>query len=190
MDDRGVRGYSHGQLVSTRVALGSALALAGLAVAYPLWWISDRLLYIGPLDRAAFGWIVVMPVAWVAPALAGMVWARARQGQWVVGAVAIGVPLTVLATLAIASSIDLVGCTPVSSWTQIIPRALAVGVVIGAGWGGAAYVAAWAASASPGRWRYPAALIAGGATSFVSLWIVIGVFATVFPAALCAPTIR
>ncbi len=48
------------------------LALVGLA--YVLWWISDRLLYVGPLDRAAFGWVVVVPVWIAAPVAAGFVW--------------------------------------------------------------------------------------------------------------------
>lgn len=182
-----MRGQLPGQLASVRVALGSALALAGLSVAYLLLRLSDSLLYIGPLDRAAFGWIVVMPIAWVTPAAAGLVWSRMRPRHWLIGAVIIGVPLVVLATFAIAIDVKQVGCTPVTSWTQVVPRALAVGAAFGAGWGGAAYVAAWAASISGSRWRYLAALAASTATAFVSFWLVIGVMVSVFPAVLCAP---
>jgi hypothetical protein len=37
------------------VSIGAPLA--GAAAAYLLWWISDRLLVIGPFDRAAWGWL-------------------------------------------------------------------------------------------------------------------------------------
>ena len=42
-----------------RLAIAMLTPLVGVALAYGLWWISDRLLYIGPLDRATFGWLVV-----------------------------------------------------------------------------------------------------------------------------------
>ncbi|MBA2373099.1 MAG: hypothetical protein H0V74_02700, partial [Chloroflexi bacterium] len=48
-------------MYSARVAWGTAVPLALVALAYALWWLSDRLGYIGPLDRAAFGWAVVIP---------------------------------------------------------------------------------------------------------------------------------
>lgn len=37
-------------------------------------WISERLFYIGPLDRATFGWVVVIPVWISAPIVAGFAW--------------------------------------------------------------------------------------------------------------------
>ena len=48
-----------------RVALGVAVPLVLLALVYALWWVSNELLYVGPLDRAAFGWSVVIPL-WIA----------------------------------------------------------------------------------------------------------------------------
>ena len=55
-----------------RARLGFAVAapLAALAAAYVLWRMSNELLWIGPLDRAAFGWLVVVPVWALAPVAA------------------------------------------------------------------------------------------------------------------------
>lgn len=63
-----------------RVVLGIAIPLGIVSVAYSLWWISDRLLYIGPLDRAAFGWAVVIPVWVAAPVAAGFAWRGLTSG--------------------------------------------------------------------------------------------------------------
>ena len=38
-----------------RIVVGAVLPLVVAGIAYLLWWISDRILYVGPLDRAAFG---------------------------------------------------------------------------------------------------------------------------------------
>lgn len=54
------------------LAVGAPLAL--VALSYGLWSVSDRLVQIGPLDRAAFGWIVVMPVFVATPIVAGFAW--------------------------------------------------------------------------------------------------------------------
>ena len=65
-DDRGVRGVVAGVLVPAAVA----------TVAYVLWRISDALLTIGPLDRAQFGWVVVVPVWLLTPVVAAFMWGR------------------------------------------------------------------------------------------------------------------
>jgi hypothetical protein len=59
-----------------RFLVAAAAPLAIVALAYALWWISDRLLDIGPLDRAAFGWAVVIPIWLAAPIVAGFIWSR------------------------------------------------------------------------------------------------------------------
>ncbi len=60
----------------TRFAVGVAVPVLVVALAYILWWVSDRLGDIGPFDRAAFGWSVVIPVWLAAPVAAGFVWHR------------------------------------------------------------------------------------------------------------------
>ena len=59
-------------------AASTPLLVVGLAGT--LWFISDRLLYIGPLDRATFGWLVVVPIWAAAPAAAGYAWRRLAVG--------------------------------------------------------------------------------------------------------------
>lgn len=56
--------------------LAVAPPLAVVALAFGLWLMSDRLLYIGPLDRATFGWAVVIPIWASAPLAAGLGWRR------------------------------------------------------------------------------------------------------------------
>ncbi len=60
------RGPVPGQAI--RLGLGIAAPFGVVALAYALWWISDRLLYIGPFDRVSFGRAVVVPV-WVMTAV-------------------------------------------------------------------------------------------------------------------------
>ncbi|MHB8958379.1 MAG: hypothetical protein ACYDAN_01980 [Candidatus Limnocylindrales bacterium] len=61
------------------VATAVPLAVAGLA--HALWSVSDRLGYIGPLDKAAFGWAVVIPVDHVNGADTGYAWAIGRKHE-------------------------------------------------------------------------------------------------------------
>jgi hypothetical protein len=55
-----------------RVWLAIVAPLVVVDVAYLLWAVSDRLLYVGPLDRATFGWLVVVPV-WLAAPIAAAI---------------------------------------------------------------------------------------------------------------------
>jgi hypothetical protein len=69
-----IRTAPSGRNAWPRIALGAAIPLVLAGLGYLLWWISDRLLYVGPLDRAAFGWVVVIPVWIAAPVAAGFAW--------------------------------------------------------------------------------------------------------------------
>jgi hypothetical protein len=53
-----------------RLAVAILTPLVGVAAACGLWWTSDRLVYIGPLDRATFGWLIVVPVWSLTPVAA------------------------------------------------------------------------------------------------------------------------
>lgn len=87
----------HGPVV--RLGLGVAAPLATVAVAYGLWWISDRLLYVGPLDRAAFGWAVVVPVWAMSPVVAGFVWRRLTPRSTTLAAVTVGLVVSSVAAV-------------------------------------------------------------------------------------------
>jgi hypothetical protein len=109
--------------------------LVVVALAFALWWISDRLLYVGPLDRATFGWFVVVPLWAAAPTFAGFSWrglaTRARTASAAFGGVAIGAIAASMLWSAVAT--PAVGCTPTATPIELVAPALAVGAVIGGG---------------------------------------------------------
>jgi hypothetical protein len=120
------------------LAIGIVGPLGIVALAFALWWASDRLLYVGPLDRSAFGWLVVMPVWWLSPAASALLW-RDLPSRWAtVAAAAIAAMLaaftSVLAWTTIAREMG--GCqfgpqTPAGA--LVLPIAL-VGLALGMGW--------------------------------------------------------
>lgn len=124
-------------------ALAVAVPLAVAGVAYGLWFLSDRLLYIGPLDRATFGWLVVVPVWAAAPAAAGLVWPRlSSAAQWIVAAMCglvVGAAVTVLLWLDVTAPDCQFG--PVRGPVDWSVPAIAVGLLIGGGFAIAGVVA-------------------------------------------------
>ncbi|MGZ6213695.1 MAG: hypothetical protein ACXWMG_01935 [Candidatus Limnocylindria bacterium] len=113
--------------------MGVPLALVGLA--YALWWVSDRLVQIGPVDRAAFGWAVVIPVWLAAPAAAAFAWRRLSSEDAVVASVAVAVLIGGAAAIVFWLSVSNPECefgairTPME-W--VLPS-LVLGAVIGGG---------------------------------------------------------
>lgn len=127
-----------------QVSMAVIVPLAVLALAYGLWVLSDRLLYIGPLDRATFGWLVVVPVWLLAPVAAGFVSGRLRPGQRLVAAIVVSVVVAGFAAI-------LFGIATMEPDCQFGPRQSApsswlwsviLGVVIGSGVGLSSLLAA------------------------------------------------
>jgi hypothetical protein len=120
-----------------RASLASMVGapLVILASSYALWWISDRLLYIGPLDRAAFGWAVVIPVWVAAPIVAGFAWQSASPTGRAVAAVLVGGIVTAVATSLIWRSIAYTDCETgaIRSSIEWAGPSFIVGVAIGGG---------------------------------------------------------
>jgi hypothetical protein len=77
-----------------RLAFAIAVPIVLVAAASGLSWFSDQTLTIGPLDRTAFGWVIVVPLWLSAPVAAGFVW-RSLDGRQ-----------TKLAGLAVASIVS------------------------------------------------------------------------------------
>jgi hypothetical protein len=120
---------------AVRLGLGVALPLAVVVLAYGLWSLSDRLLYIGPLDRAAFGWIVVVPVWASTPIVAAFAWRGLSHPGTTVAALVVGCAIAAVAAflfwLAAAHPDCQFGTTrSPSEW--ILPSLIS-GAVIGAG---------------------------------------------------------
>jgi hypothetical protein len=81
------------------------LAVVGLAAL--LWFSSERLVSIGPLDRATFGWAVVVPLWVAAPIDAGFAWQPLERRSRLLAAAASGVVLG--GTLTVVLWLDAVG---------------------------------------------------------------------------------
>ena len=114
-------------------ALAAPFAIAALA--YALWWISDRLLYIGPLDRAAFGWVVVIPVWLSTPIVAGFAWRGLTPRGSAFSAVVLGAGVGIVAAVLVWQAVAYPNCEfganrAPGDW--VLPS-LFVGAMIGAG---------------------------------------------------------
>jgi hypothetical protein len=164
-----------------------AIPLALLALAYALWAISDRLLWIGPFDRAAFGWIFVIPIWWLAPGVAGLAWSRMPASTPRVAALIVGGIVAAVSGILLAHSITFANCAPVVSWTDNLPASLAIGVAIGAGPAIGALAAASVARRRTGAWRVVAAIGTGGVIGVVGFFGALMTAVFFFPPLLCAP---
>lgn len=85
---------ARGGVGAGRIALAILAPLAAAVLAYGLWWISDRLLYIGPLDRAAFSWAVVVPLWLLAPVVAGFAWQELGRSERLATALTVAIVVT------------------------------------------------------------------------------------------------
>lgn len=115
------------------VVRAAAAPLAGLALAYGLWWISDRLGPIGPLDRAAFAGMVVLPIWALTPFLAALAWQRlTSRDSWIVAA-AVGAIVTVAASILLGVAIGPTACATGAAGLDTVATSLVGGVTTGAG---------------------------------------------------------
>ena len=121
---------------TVRLVGAIALPLALLALAIGLWWISDQLLYIGPLDRAAFGWVVVVPLWLSAPVAAGFAWKPlgGRQSRLAAASLTgiVGGVTALVFWQWIGTPFDC-GFGTVIAPINFVPQTLVVGVVVGGG---------------------------------------------------------
>jgi hypothetical protein len=127
-------GTSRAGMVRLFVAI--ALPLVILLLAYGLWWISDRLLYVGPLDRAAFGWVFVVPLWLSAPVVAGFLWKAVSTRQARYAALVVGSVVSIGAALAYWQSIGTpfdCGFGTVTPPIAFLPQTLIVGILVGGG---------------------------------------------------------
>lgn len=118
-----------------RIALGAVVPLAVAAIAFLLWWISDRLLYVGPLDRAAFGWVVVLPTWIAAPVVAGLAWRRLELRTTLAVATFVGVVIAAVAAALLWQAIAFPACETGAIHTpqDMVVPSLLFGAVVGGG---------------------------------------------------------
>jgi hypothetical protein len=111
--------------------------LAVVAVGYLLWAVSDRLLYIGPLDRATFGWLIVVPVWLAAPIAAGFAARGLERRERRLATAALGIVVAGLAAFALWQAGAISDCQfgarqDATSW---VLQSNAIGALVGAGFG-------------------------------------------------------
>jgi hypothetical protein len=118
-----------------RIVVGVVVPLAVAGLAYLLWWISDRLLYVGPLDRAAFGWVVVIPTWIAAPVVAGFAWRMLDQRTTLAVAALVGTVIAAVAALLLWQAIAFPACETGAIHTpqEMVLPSLLVGAVVGGG---------------------------------------------------------
>jgi len=172
------RRFSGGDL--GRLLLGPLVYAGGIAV----WWLSDRLLVIGPFDRAQIGWLLVVPMLALGPGLAGLAEAVPHLAQLSRRlALATAVITGVSVAAWIATNTTQVGCRPVTSPLDVLWQSIVTGVLASLAFFGGYVVAAAQAS------DHPLAAVVGGAVT----WLVIGaadvllLLVVLFPALSCAP---
>lgn len=148
------------------------------AVAFVLWWISDRLLYVGPLDRATFGWLVVMPLWAAAPTIAGFSWrgdsARSRTWFAAFGGLAIGGVAAAILWSGVTTPV--VGCTPTHTPIELLPSATMVGALVG----GAFFIACRVTSGEVAAGHVGRGAIYGAVIQLVVVPVAAIVFSTAF----------
>lgn len=149
------------------MAVGIFLPLVVVALAYALWWVSDHLLYIGPLDRAAFGWAVVIPMWLAAPVVSGFAWGRLTPRSGLRAAALVGIAISGAATALFWWSVAFPDCAPTRTPAEWVLPSLLIGGAIGGGVAASGLVAA--KSARDGR-RWLTVL--GGAGTEILLVVV------------------
>jgi hypothetical protein len=170
------------------MAIAVALPVGLLCAALGLIQISHELVWLGPISRATAGWMI-LPLAWVAPAIGGAWWARlpprqVRIVQWITFSfvmLGVALPLSVLT--------GRIGCEEVSPIVAL-PRMLVVGVVFATGMVVAASLSAAAFRGLEGWWTRGLAFIGCGIIGAVSFFVALWVWATVVIVGVsCAPTV-
>jgi hypothetical protein len=152
-------------MTSFRAATGPLLVVGMAAV---LWLVSDRFLYVGPLDRATFGWLVVVPLWAAAPAAAGLAGSDVAGIPRATAAVIDGLAVGAIVGVLLWWSAVTVACPPTHTPLELALPAFVLGVVTGGGFSVACYVAGGeAAGGHP--WR---AIASGAVLQLLILLIV------------------
>jgi hypothetical protein len=154
--------------------LAVVVPLGVVVAAYALWWISDRLVTIGPLDRAAFGWGVVIPVFVAAPVVAGFVWRRLLPRQALLAAAVVAAAIGCGAAILFWAAVSFPDCEfgAIRGPVDWVLPSLILGGVIGAGLAASGLLASrFARDGQP--WRAVIAGI-GAEVAMVAVAILVG----------------
>ena len=166
-------------MTQTRLALAPVIVVV---VAFVLWLISDRLLYVGPLDRATFGWLVVVPLWAAAPTFAGFSWrafAAHERVRWALaGGLAVGGVTAILLWQSVAT--PAIDCNPTHTALELVLPAVLVGGLIAAGFA----LGCWFASLEIAAGRVLRGLIYGAVVQLLAIPFA-SILATLLLSGLC-----
>ena len=153
-----------------------AIPLAAVAATFSLWWLSDRLIEIGPLDRATFGWAVVIPSWFATPFASALTWRGLAPRARTIAATTLGLIVGGAAAILIWQATAFPSCQfgPRQGPEAWIWPSLAIGAIVGGGL--AISSTASVDKALAGRYRI--ALAAGAAIQAASTLGAILVFAS------------
>jgi len=154
-----------------------------LGVAWVLWVVSDRLLWIGPLDRAAFGWLVVVPLLVLAVPLATEAWHGLDRRGRMVGALALAGSVAAVVATLFARALFETDCQygMLVGPAEILVRSIGLGIAVGAAYGiGALVVSGIGRRWSVRRW------VIGTGVGVGILGVGLLAFVAFMPFALCA----
>jgi len=111
--------------------------LTVVGVAYLLWVVSDRLLYVGPLDRATFGWLVVAPVWLAAPIAAAFAARRLDSSARRVAALGTGAVVAGVGAILFWQAVAFPDCQfgARQDAAAVALQSIVIGAIVGAGFG-------------------------------------------------------
>jgi hypothetical protein len=112
-----------------------------VATAIVLLIVSTAMVQVGPFDRAAFGWLVPIPMLLVAPGIAGVAARWSGERPATVAIVALAVALGLLLIGSLVATVDRIGCEPVDDKLRVLAYIAPAGIVFGVGYAAAGLVA-------------------------------------------------
>jgi len=159
-----------------RLLVGPGLLVVGVI----LLKVSNDLGGIGPLDRAAFGWLIPVPMLLLAPAAIGLAARSAPAGAARRLATLDGVILAVAVGIAWFASTKQVGCNQDPDTLRVVAASIPVPLVLGLGWAGAGWLSIRFAE------QPIVAILAGVAGAIGASLAALLTFAVLFPGLSCA----
>lgn len=117
--------------------LAFAAPMVLLGIAWVAWTISDRMLWIGPMDRAFFGWAVVVPLFMLVAPVAAVAWRSLDRRAQFLAAGAVCAATTVVGAVVLARDIGSAACdtAPLRSVFDGFVAGTVVGLIGGGGLG-------------------------------------------------------
>lgn len=152
-----------------------------LTVSLVVWFVADRLVVVGPFDRAQIAGFIAMPLLLLAPGALGVAAAEAEARRGRLALALVPAALGTLAAAGLMATVAQIDCRPVASPADVLGPAIAVGIAVALAFG----LPALAARRLAGR----GLLVAVASTAVLAVVggvAVVGVLLAAFPVLSCA----